>query len=58
MKLFWKLSSLPIDFIFEEKTAIDWKIMKLSKDLTKCPYSFDTYFSHKVDTQSSNIEHT
>ena len=55
MKFFWKLSSLPIDFIFEEKTAIDWKIMKLSEDLTKCAYSFGTYFSYAWD-QTPTLE--
>ena len=43
--MLWKLSSSPTDFIFEEKTPIGWKINKLSKDLTKCPYTFGTYFS-------------
>ena len=44
MKLFWKLSSLPIDFIFEEKATIGCKITNLSQDFTKCVYTFETYF--------------
>ena len=41
----WKLSSLTKEFISEVKTQIEGKIANLSKKVTKCVYSFETYFS-------------
>ena len=53
VKLLWKLSSWDRHFIFEEKSTIDWELTKLFKDITKCPYSFDTYFSWLVSPHFS-----